>query len=60
MNTHFNILASLFLGMIVLMMITHEFPRLRYTRTALYLGMQICTAALAASAIAYIICFVRL
>ena len=60
MSTHFNIIASLFLGMIVLVMITSEFPRLRYTRTALYLSLQLCMAALTATAIAYIICFIRL
>ena len=60
MSTQFNIIAAMILGMIVLQMITLEFPRLRYVQTALYLSIQIGTAVLAASTIAYIICFVRL
>lgn len=44
--------------MVILQMVLSEFPSLRYSRFALYYSMQIATAALAASAIVYISCFV--
>lgn len=58
MPIEFNITAALFLGMIVLQMIAVEFPQLRYVRPPFYFALQVGTAALAGSAIAYISIFV--
>jgi predicted aconitase len=58
MPIEFNIIAALILGMVILQVVVAQFPYLRYTRTALYLTVQILTAALAASGIVYISIFI--
>lgn len=58
MPIEFNITAALFLGMVILLMVSAEFPYMRYTHHRLYHTIQILTAALAVSSIAYISIFI--